>query len=170
MVIGGGNTAIDAATQARRLGAEEATIVYRRGPEHMPATHKEQAWAQTSGVAIRHWLAPLRLGGLNGHVAGVVCARTCLGADGKLVVTDQHITIGADMVLKAVGQQLLPTPLDGAAVPAVANGRIVVDEDRETSLPGVFAGGDCITGADLTVSAVQDGKLAAAAIDRMLRR
>ena len=61
MVIGGGNTAIDAATQARPLGAEDVTIVYRRGPEQMTATHKEQAWAQTNDVRIRHWAAPVRL-------------------------------------------------------------------------------------------------------------
>ena len=63
VVIGGGNTAIDAATQARRLGAEEVTIVYRRGPEHMTATGKEQRWAQTNNVRIRHWAAPTRLFG-----------------------------------------------------------------------------------------------------------
>lgn len=170
VVIGGGNTAIDAATQARRLGAEESTIVYRRGPEHMSATHKEQAFAQTNGVQIRHWLAPVRLEGRNGRVASVVCARTTVGADGKLVVTDQLVTLAADVVLKAVGQRFSPGPLTNGTAPAIANGRIVVDEDRQTSLPGVFAGGDCIAGADLTVSAVQDGKLAAAAIDRMLRR
>ncbi len=61
VVIGGGNTAIDAATQARRLGAEDVTIVYRRGPEQMTATGEEQAWAQTNNVRIRHWAAPTRL-------------------------------------------------------------------------------------------------------------
>ncbi len=61
VVIGGGNTAIDAATQARRLGAEDVTIVYRRGPEQMTATGEEQAWAQTNNVRIRHWAAPIRL-------------------------------------------------------------------------------------------------------------
>jgi dihydropyrimidine dehydrogenase (NAD+) subunit PreT len=169
VVIGGGNTAIDAATQARRLGAEESTIVYRRGPEHMSATHKEQAFAQTSGVQIRHWLAPVRLDGRDGHVAAVVCARTAIGPDGKLALADQHVTLAADMVLKAVGQRFAPAPLAHGAAPTIANGRIVVDENQQTSLPRVFAGGDCIAGVDLTVSAVQDGKLAAAAIDRMLR-
>jgi dihydropyrimidine dehydrogenase (NAD+) subunit PreT len=169
VVIGGGNTAIDAATQARRLGAEESTIVYRRGAEQMSATHKEQAFAQTSGVQIRHWLVPIRLEGRDGHVAAVVCARTMVGPDGKLVLTDQHLTLAADIVLKAVGQRFSPTPLASGTAPAIANGRIVVDVDRQTSLPGVFAGGDCIAGPDLTVNAVQDGKLAAAAIDRMLR-
>lgn len=169
VVIGGGNTAIDAATQARRLGAEESTIVYRRGPEHMSATHKEQAFAQTSGVQIRHWLAPVRLEGRDGHVASVVCARTTVGPDGKLALSDEQAMLAADMVLKAVGQRFLPAPIANGTAPAIANGRIVVDQDRQTSLPNVFAGGDCIAGADLTVSAVQDGKLAAGAIDRMLR-
>lgn len=170
VVVGGGNTAIDAATQARRLGAEESTIVYRRGPRDMPATTKEQAWAQTSGVQIRHWLAPIRLEARDGHVAALVCARTRVGTDGKLALSDQQVTLPADMVLKAVGQLFSPAPLAGGTAPAIANGRIVVDADRRTSIPGVFAGGDCVAGPDLTVSAVQDGKIAADAIARMLRR
>jgi dihydropyrimidine dehydrogenase (NAD+) subunit PreT len=168
VVIGGGNTAIDAASQSRRLGAEDVTIAYRRGPRDMPATVKEQAWAQTSGVRIRHWLAPVRLEVHAGHVAAVVFARTRMGEDGKLVFSDERVTIAADMVLKAVGQRFFAAPLEGIA-PAVANGRIVVDADCRTSVPGVFAGGDCIAGPDLTVNAVQDGKIAAEAIDRMLR-
>jgi dihydropyrimidine dehydrogenase (NAD+) subunit PreT len=170
VVIGGGNTAIDAATQARLLGADDVTIVYRRGPGHMTATDKEQAWAQTHDVRIRHWAAPVRLiagGEANGEsVAGVEFARTTLDAEGGLALTGHRFVLPADMVLKAVGQSFvsdLPTEM-----PAVHQGRIVVDADRRTSLPNVYAGGDCIAGADLTVVAVQDGKLAAAAIHRQL--
>ncbi len=157
VVIGGGNTAIDAATQARRLGAEEVTMVYRRGPEHMSATGHEQEWAKSNGVTIRHWATPVRvLPGADGGVAGVVFARTGTGTG--------TFTIAADMVLKAVGQLFQP---DGLAL-EIAAGRIVVDAERRTSVPGVWAGGDCVAGMDLTVSAVQDGKLAAESIHRAL--
>ena len=159
VVIGGGNTAIDAATQSRRLGAEEVTLVYRRGPAQMSATHKEQDWARTNGVTIRHWAAPARLLEQGGHVAGVAFTRTEPGgAAGEFVLP-------ADMVLKAVGQSFIPDPVRDLAV---AGGRIVVDAEGRTSLPDVFAGGDCVAGADLTVSAVQGGKVAAVAIHRML--
>jgi len=170
VVIGGGNTAIDAATQARLLGAEDVTIVYRRGPEQMTATHKEQAWARTHDVRIRHWAAPARLiaeaGARGVTVAGVEFARTRLDAAGRLELTAERFVLAADMVLKAIGQSLVPGPLDGLV--ATRDGRIVVDADRRTSLPNVYAGGDCVAGADLTVVAVQDGKLAAAAIHRQL--
>jgi glutamate synthase (NADPH/NADH) small chain len=177
VVIGGGNTAIDAAVQARLLGAEDVTIVYRRGPEQMTATDEEQAWAQTNNVRIRHWAAPTRLiigmrdGTQDTTVTGVEFARTKIDAAGRLTLTDESFVLAADMVLKAIGQGFVP---DGFAadpadsVPALRDGRIVVDSDRRTSLPDVYAGGDCVPGADLTVVAVQGGKLAAAAIHRML--
>jgi len=170
VVIGGGNTAIDAATQARLLGAEDVTIVYRRGSEQMTATGKEQAWAQTHNVRIRHRAAPVRLipgvGARGETVAGVEFARTTLDAAGRLALTDDHFVLPADMVLKAIGQSFAA---DAAGeLPDTRGGRIVVDADRRTSLPNVYAGGDCIAGADLTVVAVQDGKVAAAAIHRQL--
>ena len=161
VVIGGGNTAIDAATQSRRLGAEDVTIVYRRGPAQMSATGHEQDWAQTNGVRIRHWAAPVRMLG-NGAVAGVEFVRT--GDDAK----GAHFTLEADMVLKAVGQIFASDPLMKSQELKIESGRIAVDTDRATSIPGVYAGGDCIAGMDLTVSAVQDGKLAAEAIHRRL--
>jgi dihydropyrimidine dehydrogenase (NAD+) subunit PreT len=172
VVIGGGNTAIDAATQARRLGAEDVTIVYRRGPEQMTATGEEQAWAQTNNVRIRHWAAPTRL--LAGTiprtqaetVSGIEFARTTIDATGALSLTGETFVLAADMVLKAIGQNFVSEPLDGT--PALRGGRILVDDERRTSLAGVYAGGDCVPGADLTVVAVQDGKIAAAAIHRQL--
>ena len=171
VVIGGGNTAIDAATQARRLGAEDVTIVYRRGPEHMTATGKEQEWAQTNNVRLRYWAAPTRLLGTETTVTGVEFARTRLDAEGRLTLTEQTFELAADMVLKAIGQQFVADPLNtdpAEDVPAVRDGRIVVDAERRTSVSGVYAGGDCVPGADLTVNAVQDGKLAAASIHREL--
>jgi dihydropyrimidine dehydrogenase (NAD+) subunit PreT len=166
VVIGGGNTAIDAATQARRLGAEDVTIVYRRGPEQMTATGKEQEWAQTNNVRLRHWAAPVRLRGDGTTVTGVEFARTRPDAVGRLTLTEETFVLDADMVLKAIGQTFVSGPI--ADAPAVRNGRIVVDGERRTSVPRVYAGGDCVPGADLTVNAVQDGKLAAAAIHREL--
>jgi dihydropyrimidine dehydrogenase (NAD+) subunit PreT len=167
VVIGGGNTAIDAATQARRLGAEDVTIVYRRGPEQMTATGEEQAWAQTNNVRIRHWAAPIRLVSAPSHtVTGVEFARTMIDAAGRVTLTKETFVLAADMVLKAIGQSFVADPVDGG--PEVQDGRIVVDADRRTSLDGVYAGGDCVPGPDLTVAAVQDGKLAAAAIHRQL--
>ena len=159
VVIGGGNTAIDAATQARRLGAEDVTIVYRRGPEHMSATGAEQDWAQTNGVTIRHWAAPLRFL----DTGEVEFTRTRPDAAGRAIPAGGTFTLAADMVLKAVGQMF--EPVEGLALD---RGRIAVDAERRTSVPGIWAGGDCVPGADLTVSAVQDGKLAAESIDRFL--
>ena len=171
VVIGGGNTAIDAATQARKLGAEDVTIVYRRGPDHMTATDKEQDWARMNGVRIRHWAAPLHLLAATAAsgketVSGVAFARTALDPMGRLLLTQERFVLEADMVLKAIGQMFVADPID--EVPTLAHGRIVVDADRRTSLPNVYAGGDCVAGTDLTVVAVQDGKLAAMAIHRQL--
>jgi glutamate synthase (NADPH/NADH) small chain len=171
VVIGGGNTAIDIAVQSKRLGAEDVTTVYRRGPEQMSATAHEQEFAQTNGVKIKHWAKPTRLLGEGGRVRAAEFEYTRLEG-GKLVGTGERFALAADTVFKAIGQTFLPDPLvNGAAQPLdLRNGRIAVNADRQTSLPGVFAGGDCVTGGqDLTVQAVQDGKLAAHAIDRFLR-
>ncbi len=177
VVIGGGNTAIDAATQARRLGAEDVTIVYRRGPQHMTATDEEQTWARSNDVRIRHWATPIRLMSAahpetrDATVTGVEFARTMIDASGRLAPTGEKFVLAADMVLKAIGQSFVANgfvPELPNEVPALHDGRIVVDADRRTSLPRVYSGGDCVPGPDLTVSAVQDGKLAALAIHRML--
>jgi dihydropyrimidine dehydrogenase (NAD+) subunit PreT len=170
VVIGGGNTAIDAATQSRRLGAEDVTIVYRRGPGEMSATVHEQDWAKTNGVRIRHWATPHRLLEANGHVTGIEFMRTHADATGRAMPTGETFALAADMVLKAVGQVFVADPLGsaGALTLAVEDGRIAVNAERRTSLPGVYAGGDCVAGVDLTVVAVNDGKLAAEAIHRQL--
>ncbi len=153
VVIGGGMTAIDIAVQSRHLGAEQVHIVYRRGPENMSASAFEQALAQTSGVTIHHRAPPKRILG-NGHVTGVEFATDA----GKLVLS-------ADVVFKAIGQQL--SDIEG---PDTENGRIVIDAWHRTSMDKVWAGGDCVAeDEDLTVSAVQHGKVAAIDIDRFLR-
>jgi glutamate synthase (NADPH/NADH) small chain len=171
VVVGGGMTAIDIATQTRRLGAEDVTIVYRRGPEQMSASAAEQRWAQVNGVRILHWARPLVLQGVDGRLAGVELEATRVDDDGRLVGTGERFTLQADMLFKAIGQLLVPDALDGhAGLLDTESGRIAVDAERRTSVDGVWAGGDCVAGgADLTVVAVEDGKLAARSIDRALR-
>ncbi|WP_247880947.1 NAD(P)-dependent oxidoreductase [Skermanella sp. TT6] len=172
VVIGGGNTAIDVATQSKRLGAEDVTIVYRRRPDAMSATGAEQEWAQTNGVRIKHWAQPRRVIGAGGHVREVEFEYTVLDEAGRLAGTGELFRIPADMVFKAIGQCFVPAAAGDAELAELLefrpDGRFAVNEDRQTSLPNVFAGGDCVPGIDLTVSAVQDGKVAAEAIHRLL--
>ena len=171
VVIGGGMTAIDIATLTRRLGAEDVTIVYRRGPDNMGASAKEQRWAQVNGVRIRHWARPSRLLTHDGAVSGVEFEYTALDPAGKLIGTGERYPLAADMVFKAIGQLLVPDPLNdvGSALLDLDGGRIRVDDQRRTSLAGVWAGGDCAAGGlDLTVAAVEDGKRAAVSIDSFL--
>ncbi|WP_175832832.1 NAD(P)-dependent oxidoreductase [Burkholderia cenocepacia] len=159
VVIGGGNTAIDAAVQSRKLGAERVTMVYRRGVEAMSATWAEREFAQKSGVTLVTHAKPMRIAGTDGQVTGVEFE----GASGEC------FTVDADMVLKAIGQTLVPDGVEAALLTADGT-RIAVDADGRTALPDVWAGGDCAAtdGVDLTVQAVQDGKRAAASIDATL--
>ncbi|MCA8409759.1 NAD(P)-dependent oxidoreductase [Burkholderia cenocepacia] len=159
VVIGGGNTAIDAAVQSRKLGAERVTMVYRRGVDAMSATWAEREFAQKSGVTLVTHAKPVRIAGTDGQVTGVEFE----GASGE------RFTVDADMVLKAIGQTLVPDGVEAALLTADGT-RIAVDADGRTALPDVWAGGDCAAtdGVDLTVQAVQDGKRAAASIDATL--
>jgi glutamate synthase (NADPH/NADH) small chain len=170
VVVGGGMTAIDIASQSRRLGAEDVTIVYRRGPEKMGASDYERELAQTDGVKIKFNAMPKRL--IKNGAGSVVAAEFEYTAerDGRLAGTGETFTIDADVVFKAIGQTLVHTGLNGAADPIeLQSGRIKVDAERRTSLKGVWAGGDCVYGGeDLTVAAVQDGKVAAESIHRAL--
>ena len=166
VVIGGGMTAVDAAVQSRLLGATTATIVYRRGREAMPASAYEQAWAQRNGVTIRHWAAPQAMLAEGGRLSGVRFVNTTL-RDGRLAQTGETFTLPADMVLRAIGQTYEPA-VAGSTI-ALEGGRIRCDAEGRTSLPGVWAGGDCrFGGRDLTVEAVQDGKVAARSIHEAL--
>jgi glutamate synthase (NADPH/NADH) small chain len=165
VVLGGGMTAIDAAIQSKLLGAEEVTICYRRGKEHMNASEFEQDLAASKGVMIRHWLAPKSIIGKDGKVAGIEVEYTAI-RDGKLSTTGETGVIAADQVFKAIGQKFEAPALSGLVL---ANGRIVVDAEGRTSLPGVWAGGDCVLGGeDLTVSAVAHGRDAAESIHTQL--
>jgi len=167
VVIGGGMTAIDAAVQSRLLGAEEVTIVYRRGPQAMAASTAEREWAQTRGVSIRHWATPKEILGEAGSVRGVRFAATAPAGAG-LEETGEQFTLEADMVLCAIGQAYVAEPA-GTAL-ALRAGRIATDDEGRTSQARVWAGGDCRHGGrDLTVEAVEHGKRAAVSIDRFLR-
>jgi glutamate synthase (NADPH/NADH) small chain len=164
VVIGGGNTAIDVSVQAKRLGARSVTLVYRRGPAQMGATKWEQDLAAINGVTMMHWAKPERLIG-DDVVHTLHFERTRL-QDEKLVGTGDHFTLLADRVYSAIGQELYD---DSLASLSCKGGKITVDATGQTALPGVFAGGDCIaSGEDLTVQAVQDGKMAAAGIHAYL--
>ena len=167
VVIGGGMTAVDAAVQSKKLGAEDATIVYRRGEEAMSASDYEQNWAKKNGVKIKHWAAPKEVLIENGQVRGMRFAYT-KQENGKLVETGETFTLAADMVFKAIGQTF-EAALAGNAI-SVKGGRIAADDDGRTSHAKVWAGGDCrYGGRDLTVEAVEDGKRAAISIDMALR-
>ncbi|MBZ9868800.1 NAD(P)-dependent oxidoreductase [Mesorhizobium sp. CA15] len=169
VVIGGGMTAIDAAVQSKLLGAEEVTICYRRGQEHMNASEFEQDLAAANGVTIRHWLQPKRVIAENGKVSAIELEYTAMSGD-KLVGTGETLRLNADQVFKAIGQSFVPAHLNGSAEQIeLEGGRIKVDAEGRTSLAKVWAGGDCIFGGDdLTVSAVAQGRDAAESIHRAL--
>ena len=163
VVVGGGMTAIDMATQARRLGAEEVTIVYRRDARAMKASAYEQEVAQKDGVLLRHWLRPKTAIAPQGFVQAVAFAYV-RDEGGVLQDTGETLTLACDQLFLAIGQAFLPADL-GRDAPALEGGRIKVDAERRTSLANVWAGGDCIAGgSDLTVAAVEDGKRAARSI------
>ena len=168
IVIGGGMTAIDVAVQSKRLGAERVDLVYRRGPAEMGASKFEQELAQTNGVSIHHHAQPLQVQGPN-HVTGVLFEKTVMDEKGDLCGIGDTFTIPADIVFKAIGQRLKDDVIGEESL-QMQHGKIVVDENQATSIDGIWAGGDCVVnGDDLTVSAVQHGKLAAIAIDHHLR-
>lgn len=152
VVIGGGMTAVDAAVQAKLLGALNVSLVYRRGKDRMNASEFEQELAATKGVRIITNASPKAVIG-NGAVQEIEFEYT----DNDLNPTGQTVRLAADQVFKAIGQQL-----GGDDLPAVDRGKITVSETGRTSLDGVWAGGDCASGGDdLTVTAVAEGRDAA---------
>ena len=163
VVIGGGMTAVDAAVQSKLLGADEVTMVYRRGKERMSASEFEQELATSKGVRIIYNAAPVKVTG-NGAAQAVEFAYT-QDVNGQLENTGETFTVTADQVFKAIGQTLDGAP-DGLALDG---GKIKVDESGQTSDPAIWAGGDCASGGDdLTVTAVAEGRDAAEAINNNL--
>ena len=171
-VIGAGNTAIDCATVAIRLGAESVTMIYRRTADEMTAYPHEYDFIKQEGVIFRFLTQPVRVLSEAGRVTGLECIRMELGepdASGRRAprpVPGSEFVVETDQVVKAVGQEKAHAALGLA----LTKGFIAVNAEFETSVPGVYAGGDTIRekGTASTVMAVQDGKLAAAAIHSRL--
>jgi glutamate synthase (NADPH/NADH) small chain len=177
VVIGGGNVAMDAVRTARRLGAAEAAIVYRRGHEELPARAEEVHHAEAEGIRFELQVAPFEvLGTDDGWVRAIRCQRMELAeadASGRrrpVPIHGSEFTIDCDLVIVAIGTRSNPL-LTGTTAGLEVNqwGYIVTDEHGMTSMPGVFAGGDIVRGSATVILAMGDGKRAAAAIDAYLR-
>lgn len=161
-VIGMGMTAIDAATQAKRLGAKEVTMIYRRTPEEMPCTQHELDIAMLDGCEIIWLAAPKEIKGVDGKVNELICSVMKLGepdASGRKtpVDTGETFSLSVDMVIKAAGQM----PFEQLIIDqGIKNnrGKVDIDSGCATNIPGVFAGGDCVNGGKEVVDAVQAGK------------
>jgi len=174
IIIGAGNTAIDCATIARRIGAERVTMIYRRTENEMTAYPHEYDFVKREGVTFWFLAQPIKVVHENGKVLGLECVRIELGeldASGRpspRPVPDSTMFLPADQIIKAIGQHKpsIATVLNLKT----ENGFIGVSEAFETSSPAIYAGGDCIRarGSASTVMAVQDGKLAARAIHQRL--
>ncbi|HBX75540.1 MAG TPA: glutamate synthase (NADPH), homotetrameric, partial [Acidaminococcaceae bacterium] len=177
-VVGGGNVAMDAARTAMRLGAEHVYIVYRRGEDELPARKEEVGHAKEEGIEFYLLNNPVQIvGNEQGWVTGLECVKMELGeadASGRrspVAVEGSNHILEVDEVVMAIGQG--PNPLIHQTTPDLEvnrRGNIVADENGATSMPGVYAGGDIVTGAATVISAMGAGKKAAAAIDAYLMK
>jgi len=173
VVIGGGDTAMDCIRTALREGAKSALCVYRRGEDGMPGSKKEYKNAIEEGAEFKFFAAPKEVVG-NGSVSGIKVVKMEVvkdGGRGKLTeVANSEETIEADIVVMALGFSMdVPAFIPSAGIKTDEWGQILVNESYETSLGGVYAGGDCYRGANLVVNAALDGRQAAAAIgDKLL--
>ena len=177
-VVGGGNVAMDAARCALRLGAEHVYIVYRRGMAELPARHEEVEHAEEEGIIFKTLTNPTEIiGDENGTVCGIKCVEMMLGepdASGRrrpVVKPDSEHTIEVDCVIMSLGTS--PNPLIKATTSGLATenwGGIIVDETGLTSVEGVYAGGDAVTGAATVILAMGAGKTAAAGIHEYLTK
>lgn len=175
-VIGGGNVAMDAARTAKRLGAEQVYIIYRRGEAELPARKEEIHHAKEEGIIFKLLTYPTKIIGKEGWVTGLECIHMELGAPDKsgrcspIPKAGSEHTLEMDMVIVAIGQS--PNPLIRQSTPGLTTqkwGGIIVHEDTmATEKPRVYAGGDAVTGAATVISAMGAGKKAAAAIDHYL--
>ena len=170
-VIGAGNVAMDAARTALRMGADKVRIVYRRGYEEMPARREEIHHAEQEGIEFMLLTNPVEMLGENGWVNGLKCIKMELGepdASGRrrpVAVKDSEFVVDADMVIVALGTT--PNPLIKSSCERIATtpkGTLVVDENMMTSIKGVYAGGDAVTGAATVILAMGAGRKASEAI------
>jgi glutamate synthase (NADPH/NADH) small chain len=170
-IIGGGNTAIDAATASKRLGARSVTMYYRRGPDRMTAYEFELEFAKLEGVEFRFNVLPKRIITTGGCVSGLELIRTDPDGSARPIAGTEHV-VAADSVIPAIGQTKFAALLDAFGV-THDHGIAVVDPDMRTNVPGVFAAGDCMfrAGASdaMVVEAAERGKTAARSIDVWLR-
>lgn len=155
LVIGAGNTAVDAATQARRLGARSVDFVYRRGPDDASAYHYELELARNDGCGFHFWSTPVRVEG-GDQVTGLTVK------DGS----GAERTLPAGLIIKAIGQEKRSGELNAFGLAVDDKGKVVIDGDRRTSHAKVWAGGDCVNGGKEIVNAAADGVTAARAIHR----
>jgi glutamate synthase (NADPH/NADH) small chain len=175
LVLGAGNTAIDVATAAKRLGAEQVTIAYRRGEEAMPAFAYEHELAKADGVRFEWYVQPVRVAATNGGASGVEFVRTELDDPASRQsrikpVAGSHFILHADMIVKALGQEPLLELLKTLPGLQIEHEKIVVSQATgATSIAKLYAGGDCIRGGGEIVDAVQDGKVAAWGINAALQ-
>jgi glutamate synthase (NADPH/NADH) small chain len=175
VVIGGGNSAMDAARWARRMGSD-TTILFRRGRAELRARLEEIEHAEEEGVHFEFLAAPVRLlGDEKGVVREMECIRMRLGepdSSGRpspVPIPGSEYRVPVDTVVAAIGQSPNPT-LQRATPQLITNrGKIVVDDAGQTSMPLVFAGGDVVRGGSTVIQAMRDGRAAAEAIDRALR-
>jgi glutamate synthase (NADPH) small chain len=174
-VIGGGNVAMDSARTALRLGAEEVFLVYRRTEDEMPARREEVHHASEEGVKFKMLCSPSEVVGREGFVTGLVATRMELGEPDEsgrrapVCVMDSEFEIECDIVIVAVGTRA--NPLLAQAAPDLersSRGYVLTDDEGATNLPGVFAGGDIVTGAATVILAMGAGKKSARAMDRWL--
>ncbi|GAB1472714.1 NADPH-dependent glutamate synthase [Bacteroidota bacterium] len=175
-VVGGGNVAMDAARTARRLGAD-VTVVYRRTEKELPARVEEVHHAKEEGIVFRMLTNPVEvLGDERGWVRGLTCIRMELGepdASGRrspVPIPDSNFDIETDVVVMSLGTS--PNPLIASTTPGLETNRwhcLVADENGATTRPGVFAGGDVVTGAATVILAMGAGRKAAEAIDKYLQ-
>jgi glutamate synthase (NADPH/NADH) small chain len=176
-VVGGGNVAMDAVRTAKRLGAQEAMIVYRRTHAELPARAEEVHHAEQEGIRFEFLTAPLEvIGNDKRWVTGMKCQKMTLGAPDSSgrrrpePLPGSEFVLECDVVVVAIGTKA--NPLLTATCPELKLnkwGNIVADEHGHTSLPGVFAGGDIVRGAATVILAMGDGKKAARAMDHYLR-
>ncbi len=172
-MIGGGNSAIDAASQAKRLGAEQVLLLYRRNEAAMPAYKHEVELARAAGVQFEWLTAPIAFQSEAGILSGISCQRLELIGEGRGAalkpVPGGTFSIHCDMAIMAHGQLPHVKLLRGIDGLAFESGRLIADSATgATSIADVFAGGDCTSGGAELVDAVQQGKLAAAAIAEYL--
>ncbi|UCG09920.1 MAG: FAD-dependent oxidoreductase [Dehalococcoidia bacterium] len=176
IIVGGGNVAVDCARTCLRLGFKEVIILYRRSRAEMPAREEEIEAAEAEGAKIHYLAAPVKALTEGGKVTGVECIRMKLGEPddsgrrSPIPIEGSEFTVGTDMIIPAIGEKPDLSLIEGKSIDTTKWGTIVVDAPTgQTSLPAVFAGGDCVSGPATLVEAIAAGNKAARGIDRYLK-